>query len=52
MPLWVIVVLFFGLWSIPGVVPNIAWQAHLGGIAVGLLAGFYFRKRIRYDFYR
>jgi membrane associated rhomboid family serine protease len=52
MPLWLVVLVFFGIWSIPGVVPGIAWPAHLGGLAVGLIAGFFFRKRIRSDFYR
>ena len=51
-PLWVVVLLFFGIWSIPGVIPGVAWQAHLGGLAVGLIAGFFFRKRIGHDFYR
>lgn len=26
---------------------GIAWQAHLGGLALGLVAGFYFRKKER-----
>ena len=51
-PLWVVVLVFFGIWSIPNLIPGIAWQDHLGGIAVGLIAGFIFRKRVRYDFYR
>jgi len=51
-PLWVVVLIFFGLWSVPGVIPGVAWQAHLGGMAVGLIAGWFFRKRVRYDFYR
>jgi uncharacterized protein len=51
-PLWVVVLVFFGIWSIPHFIPNVAWQAHLGGLATGLIAGWFFRKRIRYDFYR
>lgn len=47
MPLWVVVILFFGVWSIPGIFPNIAWQAHLGGLAVGLIAGYFFRRKRR-----
>jgi membrane associated rhomboid family serine protease len=51
-PLWVVVLVFFGIFSIPGVVPGIAWPAHLGGLAVGLVAGYFFRRRIRLNFYR
>jgi membrane associated rhomboid family serine protease len=28
-------------------VPGIAWQAHLGGLIVGLIAGYFFRKAER-----
>ena len=52
MPLWAFVLVFLVIWSIPGFVPGVAWQAHLGGLAVGLIAGFFFRRRIRVDFYR
>ncbi len=48
-PLWVVVLVFFVIWSF---IPGVAWQAHLGGLAVGLIAGFFFRRRIRFDFYR
>jgi len=30
---------------------GIAWQAHLGGLALGLAAGFYFRKKERGSFW-
>ncbi len=51
MPLWVVVLLFFVIWSfIPGL--GIAWQAHLGGLVVGLIAGYFFRRQLRYIVYR
>jgi len=31
--------------------PSVAWQAHLGGLIVGLIAGFIFRRRERYSFF-
>jgi membrane associated rhomboid family serine protease len=47
MPLWVCVVVFLGILSLPGITSsNIAWQAHFGGLAVGLIAGFLFRRRM------
>jgi len=45
MPLWVVVLFFFVLWSF---IPGVAWQAHLGGIVFGLIMGFVFRGRGRY----
>jgi membrane associated rhomboid family serine protease len=45
MPLWVVVLVFFVVWSF---VPGVAWQAHLGGLAVGLIAGYIFKRRGRY----
>jgi membrane associated rhomboid family serine protease len=49
MPLWVVVLIFFVLWSF---IPGVAWQAHLGGLATGLVAGYIFRKSGRYNSYR
>jgi len=44
MPLWVGIGLGFVLTVI---IPGVAWQAHLGGLIVGLIAGFFFRQRER-----
>lgn len=44
LPLWVVVI---GASVILSFVPNIAWQAHLGGLIVGLIAGYFFRKAER-----
>jgi membrane associated rhomboid family serine protease len=44
-PLWVAVIGGFVLLSF---IPFIAWQAHLGGLIFGLIAGYFFRKRERY----
>jgi len=50
MPLWVVVLVFFVFFSLPPIAENfnMAWQAHLGGLVVGLIAGYFFRKRLRY----
>jgi len=48
LPLWVVVLVFFVIWSF---LPGIAWQAHLGGLVLGLVAGYIFRRRARY-YYR
>jgi len=42
LPLWVVVIGGFFIIS-----TGIAWQAHLGGLALGLLAGYYFRRQPR-----
>ena len=41
-PLWVAVI---GGFLILSFLPSIAWQAHLGGLVLGLIAGYIFRKR-------
>ena len=46
-PLWVAIIIFLFISLLPG----IAWQAHLGGLLLGLGAGYYFRKKRTY-FYR
>lgn len=42
-PLWVAILIFFLLSFLPG----IAWQAHVGGLLLGLVAGLIFRRRRR-----
>ena len=44
MPLWAAIIGGFLLMSF---IPGVAWQAHLGGLIVGLIAGFFLRKRKR-----
>jgi membrane associated rhomboid family serine protease len=44
LPLWVAVIGGFILLSF---MPAVAWQAHLGGLAFGLAAGYVFLKRAR-----
>ncbi|MBI2853777.1 MAG: rhomboid family intramembrane serine protease [Chloroflexi bacterium] len=44
LPLWVSVL---GSFLILSFVPGVAWQAHLGGLILGLIAGYLFRKRER-----
>jgi len=43
-PLWAAITIFF---VISFMFPYIAWQAHLGGLLLGLAAGLIFRKRRR-----
>ena len=40
-PLWAAVMIFF---FISFLIPTIAWQAHLGGLFLGLIAGLIFKK--------
>lgn len=47
-PLWIAVI---GGFLILSFLPYIAWQAHLGGLVFGLIAGYIFRKRERYLFF-
>jgi uncharacterized protein len=53
MPLWIFAIIFLGLLSIPRFAgPNIAWQAHMGGLAVGLIAGLIYKRQMRHVIYR
>ena len=47
-PLWVAVI---GGFIILSFLPYIAWQAHLGGLILGLVAGYFFRRRERHFYY-
>jgi len=46
-PLWIAVI---GSFVILSFLPFVAWQAHLGGLIIGLIAGYIFRKSERYFF--
>ena len=51
MPLWVAVIGGFVLLTLISAGINIAWEAHLGGLVLGLIAGFLFRNRRERDRY-
>ncbi len=54
MPLWIAIIGIFAVFTIlaiVGVLPTIAWQGHLGGLALGLVMGYFFRRRERYRYY-
>lgn len=48
LPLWIAIIGIFVVFSF---LPNIAWQAHAGGLALGLVVGYIFRRRERYRYY-
>ena len=43
-PLWAALI---GIFVILSFFSNVAWQAHLGGMVLGLAAGYFFKKRQR-----
>jgi len=49
MNLWIAVIGGFLLISF---MPGIGWQAHLGGLVVGLISGYFFRRKERYTVWR
>jgi membrane associated rhomboid family serine protease len=44
LPLWAGVI---GVFVVISILPYVAWEAHLGGLVFGLLAGYFFRRRQR-----
>ncbi len=42
-PLWIAIIIFLLISFLPG----IAWQAHVGGLLLGIIAGYYYRKKGR-----
>ena len=47
-PLWIAVI---GGFFILSFLPFVAWQAHLGGLIFGLVAGYLFKRRQRYYYF-
>jgi len=48
LPLWIAIIGIFVVFSF---LPNVAWQAHAGGMVLGLVAGYFFRRRERRYYY-
>lgn len=48
MDLWIAVI---GGFLVVSFMPYVAWQAHLGGLVLGLIAGYFFRRRERRIFW-
>ena len=52
MPLWVAIAFIFVFLTILSLTLPISWQAHLGGLLLGLGAGLIFRRSERFRFLR
>ncbi len=48
LPLWIAILGIFVIFSF---IPGVAWQGHTGGLALGLVMGYIFRRRERYRYY-
>jgi membrane associated rhomboid family serine protease len=48
LPLWIAIIGIFVVFSF---IPHVAWQAHLGGLVLGLVAGYFFRRQERHRYY-
>lgn len=44
-PMWAAII---GIFTVVSFVPNVAWQAHLGGLVIGLGAGYFFRSQTKH----
>jgi len=54
LPLWIAIIgtfVVFTILSIASILPSIAWQGHLGGLVLGLIAGYFLRRRERRLYY-
>ena len=45
LPLWAAII---GVFLVLSFFPNVAWQAHLGGLLFGLVTGYFLRKRAQF----